>query len=129
MRQKELNAQRSTLNVRRPVWNNWQLAIGNRQFQLWISSVMGRNLCFVATEQGAKAMCTSKARVTVHRANTRRAKKVRKDISCSNYERLQMRDWLLIRVLVKRHCCGNSGLHEQTLSHIRSPLCIRLSAT
>src|SRR5207244_3075050 len=105
MRQKELNAQRSTLNVRRPVQKNWQLAIGNWQFQLWISSVMGRNLCFVAAEQGARAMCTSKARVTARRANTRRAKKVRKDISCSNYERLRMRDWLVIRMLANRRCC------------------------
>src|SRR5205823_14325612 len=76
-RQMKKNVQRLPPNVQRRIQSN-------RQFQSSILSMMDRNSCFVAAEEGARAMCISKARATARRANTRRAKKVRKDISCSN---------------------------------------------
>src|SRR5207247_2304496 len=48
--------------------------------------------------------------------------------STSNSEQSRMPDWSVIRMQANRHYCENFQLRGRKLRHIRSPLCIRLSA-
>src|SRR5436189_6405775 len=90
--------------VHRRIRSNWQLPIANRQFQLRISRVMGRNSYYVAAEEGGREMCISKARATARRANTQKAKKVNRDVSCLSCGPSPTRDWLGTRMLVNQPC-------------------------
>src|SRR5437660_10054139 len=88
-----------------------------------------RNACYAAVEQGEKETCTSKARGTERLANTLRAKKANRDISCLSSERLRTRDWLATRMPANQHCCGKSPQRGPGSQRIRLPRCTRSLAS
>ena len=78
----------------------------SEQFQLPISRVMSKNSCCAAAEREERGMCISKARATARLANTPRAKKANRDISCLSCEPSPTRDWLDIRMPVNQPSYG-----------------------
>ena len=86
---------------------------------------MGRNSCFAVAAKEGKATCISRARVIARRGNTPTAKRASMEIFYWSCERLRTLGWLVTRMQVNRHCCGNFRPRGQRSRHIRSRHCIR----
>src|SRR5947207_7757610 len=136
LKQKVENGKRQTSKAQRRMQKNTmqmpiflQSAIRNLKWsQLSTLRITVRNSSFVAAGREGRAMCTSRARAIVHRANTRRAKKASRDIFYSSYARLRMRAWLVIQTQASLRFCAGFLLRARKLLHIRLRPSTQLSA-
>src|ERR1051325_902831 len=90
---------------------------------------MSRNSCCAGAEQAGKGTCTSKARVTEHRANTPTAKKANKEISGLSCEPSPTRGSLGIRMPVSLPCYAKFQQRGRRSRPIRLQLYIQSLAS
>src|SRR2546423_1649270 len=96
----------ATSTVQPPTSNSEQLPIGNRQSAIPVTDLArdGQEFVLCRAEEGGREMCISEARATARRANTQKAKKVNRDVSCWSCGPSPTRDWLGTRMLVNQPC-------------------------